>query len=147
MGHSGLVNNLDWATDSQHIRSNSVENEVLFWNAATCRPLREVEAIRELSWSTHDCPLSWGTLGVWGETQDAPDVGSTCRNVERDLVAAGDSAGRVRLYTFPASQPKSLSHTYSGHSSGVTRLAWLTDSSKLISAGGKDNALLQWNIV
>jgi len=147
MGHSGLVTNLDWATDSQHIRSNSVDHEVLFWNAGVCRSLRDVEAIRELSWATHDCPLSWGTLGVWGESPDAPDVGSTSRNCDRELVAAGDSAGRVRLYTFPASQPKSLSHSYPGHSSGVTRVAWLTDNTKLISAGGKDNAILQWNIV
>ena len=147
MGHTSFVSSLDWSIDSQHLRSNSVDHELLFWNAGVCRALRDVEAIRELTWASHDCPISWGTLGVWGESPDAPDVASTCRNHDRELLAAGDSAGRVRLYTFPASQPKSLCHSHSGHSSGVTRVAWLTDSSKLISAGGRDNTLLQWSVV
>ena len=147
MGHTGHVTHLDWSLDSQYLRTNSAELELLFWSAATCRPVRDPDTIREMAWATTDCPVSWDTLGVWGEGPDSPDVGATSRNAERELLAAGDTLGRVRLYSFPASQPKSLCHTYTGHSGQVTRVAWMTDSSKLISVGGKDAALLQWNIV
>ena len=147
MGHTSYVTHLDWSSDSQFLRSNSADHEVLFWNGAVCRSVRDVETIREMSWETNDCPVSWGSLGVWGEGPECPEVGSTSRNQERELLAAGDAAGRVRLYTFPASQPKSLFHAFTGHSSAVTKVAWMTDSSKLITAGGKDTALLQWNLV
>ena len=147
MGHSGHVTQLDWATDSLHLRSNSSEHEALFWNASVCRQVRDNEAIRELAWASNDCPVSWGTLGVWGESGESPDIWSTARNTHLELLAAGDSVGKVRLYSFPASQPKSLYHTSPGHSSCVTRVAWLTDGSKLVSAGGKDNTILQWIIV
>ena len=35
------------------------------------------------------------------------------------LLAVGDTWGRVRLYSSPASQPRTLGHTYTGHSSQV----------------------------
>lgn len=152
MGHSGHVTHLDWATDSAHLRSNSSEHEVLFWNASVCRQVRDVEAIRELTWASNDCPVSWGTLGVWGGAEPADhapqvDIWSTSRNPCLELLAAGDSVGKVRLYSFPASQPKSLYHSSHGHSNSVTRVSWLSDGSKLVSAGGKDNTILQWMIV
>ena len=145
MGHSAFVTHLDWSMDSQHLQSNSVDHEVLYWSAAVCRPVRDLEAVRDIEWATADCPLSWTSLGLWGEGPDSPAVVSAARC--RDLLAAGDAAGRIKLYASPACQPKSLHHTYSGHGAAVTRVAWLADSLKLISAGGKDTAILQWNTV
>lgn len=152
MGHSGHVTHLDWSTDSHFLQSNSLEvQEVLYWSAGVCRPLRDVATIRDIEWATHDCPISWLSLGVWGEPgPDSPDVLSVAQSTDPDrpeLLAAGDAAGRLMLYGSPAGQPKSLHHTYQGHSGPVTRVAWLEDSSKLVSTGGRDTAILQWNTV
>lgn len=163
MGHASHVTHLDWAADSVHLRSNSstfdappptsssagvAVHEVLFWNASVCRQVRDVETIRGFTWTSNDCPISWGTLGVWGSESPAdPDVWSTSRNPALELLAAGDSAGKVRLYAYPASQPKSLYHASHGHSNAVTRVSWLSDGSKLVSAGGRDNTILQWRII
>ena len=80
MGHTGHVTQLDWSSDSVHLRSNSSEQEVMFWNASVCRQVRDVETIREISWASNDCPISWGTLGVWGESAESADICTTARN-------------------------------------------------------------------
>lgn len=43
--------------------------------------------------------------------------------------------------------PQSLCHVYGGHSSHVTNVTFLHDDSRLISIGGKDTSVLQWEIV
>ncbi len=40
--------------------------------------------------------------------------------------------------------PQSLHHTVGGHSSVVTRVDFLADDSRLVSAGGRDTAIMQW---
>jgi len=144
LGHSSHVIQLDWTTDCQHIRSNSADHEVMFWSTAVCRPVRDIEVLRDLQWATADCPVSWGSLGVWGETAESPEVGCGARSKDGQLLASGDGLGRVRLHSFPACQPKSLSHTYTGHSGQVSSVSWVSDGSRLLSSGGKDTAILQW---
>ena len=38
-------------------------------------------------------------------------------------------------------------HAFSGHSSHVTNVQFLYDDSRLLSSGGKDSAVLQWQVV
>lgn len=40
--HSSFITHLDWATDGQHLRSNSGDYELLFWNIADCKQVRVV---------------------------------------------------------------------------------------------------------
>jgi len=144
LGHSSHVIQLDWTTDCQHLRSNSADHEVMFWSTAVCRPVRDIEVLRDLQWATADCPVSWGALGVWGETAESAEVGCGARSRDGQLLASGDGLGRVRLHSFPACQPKSLAHTYTGHSGQVSSVSWVSDGSRLLSSGGKDTAILQW---
>merc|ERR1719206_39249 len=102
MGHSSFVTHLDWSVDSQFIQSNSAENELMYWSAAVCRPVRDIE------WATADCVVSWTSLGIWGETLESPDVVTASGSRNKELLASGDNSGRVRLYSFPVTQPKSL---------------------------------------
>ena len=41
---------------------------------------------------------------------------------------------------------QSLHHTNGGHSSYVTRVEFLADDSRIISTGGRDTAIMQWNL-
>jgi len=146
LGHTAHITQLDWSKDSQYIRSNSADHEVMFWSAAVCRAIRDIDILRDIQWSTSHCPISWSCLGVWGETPDSADP--VCGAVSRDggLLVCGDTQGRVRLYTYPACQPKSLSHSYAGHSGQVSQVSWVSDGSRLLSCGGRDTAILQWAI-
>lgn len=96
-----------------------------------------------------------------------------CRNAEASLLASGDDFGKVKLFLYPATQPKvsltffstfrrcyataadfvslslfiplqSLSHTYGGHSSHVTAVKFMHDDTRLISTGGNDTSVMQW---
>ena len=42
---------------------------------------------------------------------------------------------------------QSTAHIYGGHSSHVTNVRFLHDDSRLLSTGGKDMAILQWQII
>ncbi|KAL4720416.1 hypothetical protein ACJJTC_009762 [Scirpophaga incertulas] len=165
-GHSSYITHLDWSEDSQYIRSNSGDYEVLFWNATTCRQVTSVATTRDIRWATNYCPISFSTVGVWPESADGTDINSCTRSHDCRLAATGDDFGKVKLYAYPVTQPKgkvlsmcdrcnegrlvvvvvvqSLCHQHAGHAAHVTSVRFLHDSSRLLSAGGRDAALAQW---
>ncbi|XP_049795931.1 echinoderm microtubule-associated protein-like 2 isoform X2 [Schistocerca nitens] len=147
LGHSSYITHLDWSEDSQHIRSNSGDYELLYWNAGLCRQIQQSSSMRDITWATTNCTITFDTVGIWPEGADGTDVNGCCRAHEASLLATADDFGKVKLYTFPASQPKSLCHIYGGHSSHVTSVAFLHDDSRLVSTGGRDTSVMQWALV
>lgn len=146
-GHSSFITHLDWSEDSQMIRSNSGDYEVLFWNARTCRQITSSSSLRDVQWFTHSCTLSFNTVGIWPEHSDGTDVNSTARSNDRTLLVSGDDVGKIKLYSYPAAQPKSLSHVYTGHSSHVTSVDFLHDDTRIVSIGGNDTSVMQWTVL
>ncbi|XP_039756795.1 echinoderm microtubule-associated protein-like 2 isoform X2 [Pararge aegeria] len=144
LGHSSFITHLDWSEDSQYIRSNSGDYELLFWNATTCRQVPSPTSLRDVAWATTTCPITFHTVGVWPENADGTDINSCARSHDSRLAATGDDFGKVKLYAYPVTQPKSLCQAYGGHSSHVTCVRFLPDDTRLLSAGGNDAALLQW---
>jgi len=145
-GHSGNILHIDWSLDNQTIRSNSADYELLFWNATTCRQITAPSKVRDVEWATHNCTLTFNSVGIWPETADGTDINACVRNHEGNLMATGDDFGKVKLYSYPVIQPKSLHHSYAGHSSHVTNVTFLNEDARLISIGGKDTAVLQWTL-
>ncbi|CAG9788426.1 unnamed protein product [Diatraea saccharalis] len=144
LGHSSFITHLDWSEDSQYIRSNSGDYELLFWNATTCRQVSSPSSVRDVAWATNYCPITATTVGVWPDGADGTDINSCTRSHDGRLAATGDDFGKVKLYAYPVTQPKSLCHQYGGHSSHVTCVRFLSDGARLLSAGGADTALMQW---
>lgn len=121
-------------------------------------------AMRDTVWATHTCPLAFQSVGVWPENADGTDVNTVSRSNDQSLMASGDDWGKVKLFTYPAVQPKvccsigvefkavvnnnqfvqSLSHPYGGHSSHVTSVAFMHDDARLVSTGGNDTSVMQW---
>ncbi|XP_022826453.1 echinoderm microtubule-associated protein-like 2 isoform X4 [Spodoptera litura] len=144
LGHSSYITHLDWSEDGQYIRSNSGDYELLYWNATTCRQIPQPTSMRDVVWATNTCPITFQTIGVWPENADGTDINSCTRSHDNRLVATGDDFGKVKLYAYPVTQPKSLCHQYGGHSSHVTCVRFLPDDSRLITTGGLDTSVLQW---
>ncbi|CAK1582473.1 unnamed protein product [Parnassius mnemosyne] len=144
LGHSSYITHLDWSEDSQYIRSNSGDYELLYWNATTCRQITNPTSMRDVVWATNHCPITFTTIGVWPEGADGTDINSCTKSHDGRLVATGDDFGKVKLYAYPVTQPKSLCHAYGGHSSHVTCVRFLPDDSRLLSTGGLDTAIAQW---
>ncbi|XP_046749081.1 echinoderm microtubule-associated protein-like 2 isoform X2 [Diprion similis] len=144
MGHSSFITHLDWSVDSQYLRSNSGDYELLYWNPGICRQIPKSSVLRDVDWATHSCIISFETIGVWPESADGTDINNCARSGDGKLLATGDDFGKVKLFSYPACQPKSLFHVYAGHSSHVTNVSFLQDDTRLVSTGGNDTSVLQW---
>ena len=147
LAQAAFLPNLDWSEDSEYIQANTQDREVVVVRASLGRLVTDTDITRNIVWATTDCLLSWASLGVWSSGRDpGQDITSCSRSQEGDLLAAGTEGGEVRLYQYPASQPGCGHHHYPGHTSPVARLAFLADDTRLVSVGGKDSAILQWEI-
>ncbi|XP_070513347.1 echinoderm microtubule-associated protein-like 2 isoform X5 [Cardiocondyla obscurior] len=143
-GHSSFITHLDWSVDGQYLRSNSGDYELLYWNPGVCRQIPQSSMLRNVDWASHTCVISFETIGIWPEGADGTDVNNCARSGDGKLLATGDDFGKVKLFSHPACQPKSLYHSYGGHSSHVTNVSFLQDDSRLVSTGGGDTSVLQW---
>ncbi|XP_070181364.1 echinoderm microtubule-associated protein-like 2 isoform X3 [Littorina saxatilis] len=146
-GHSSFITHIDWSEDSQYIASNSGDYELLMWTASTCKQLTNPTTIRDIKWASQSCTLGFNAAGIWPEGADGTDVNSCNRNHKETLLATADDFGKVNLYQYPSTQPRSPAHSYRGHSSHVTSVCFLFDDSRLVSTGGNDSAILQWQVV
>jgi len=146
LGHTAPVVHIDWSSDGLSIQSNSADHELMVWTVSTGRPVRDIDSIRDMVWSTSECVVQWSSLGLWGETPDTADPSHVSLTRSRELVGVGDTWGRVKLFSNPACQPRSLCHTYTGHSSQVSGVSWTVDGNKMLTVGGKDTAVLQWSL-
>ncbi|CAG9860783.1 unnamed protein product [Phyllotreta striolata] len=144
-GHSSAIIHLDWAVNNQTLRSNSVDFELLFWNTETCRQIPQAN-VRDVEWATNTCTLTFDTIGIWSDYTEGLDVICCDRSHDSELLVTGDDFGKVKLYSYPTSQPKSLCHTFTGHSSYVTGVKFMKDNSRIISVGGNDTAVVQWRV-
>ncbi|XP_043476558.1 echinoderm microtubule-associated protein-like 2 isoform X7 [Leptopilina heterotoma] len=143
-GHSSFITHLDWSADGNYLRSNSGDYELLYWNPGVCRQIPQSSTLRDVDWSTQNCVISFETIGIWPDGADGTDVNNCSRSGDGKLLATGDDFGKVKLFSYPVCQPKSLHHSYGGHSSHVTNVAFLQDDTRLASIGGGDTSVLQW---
>ena len=109
------------------------------------RILADVETQRDIVWSSSDCQLSWATLGAWCQ-RGSVGVNTVSRSHEGRLLAVGDDTGHVSLYPQPASRPTCGRHVYPGHSCEVSQVTFLADDTRLVTIGGKDCAIMQWEV-
>ena len=71
-----------------------------------CRQVTQPSSLRDIEWSTMTCSLNFTTIGIWPEGADGTDVNACSRSHSGQLIATADDFGRVKLYNYPASQPK-----------------------------------------
>lgn len=138
-GHSSHVQHLDFAQDNVHLRSNSADLELLFWNNEG--QVTDPEVIDSLIWPSQNCTLTFDTMGIWPSRADGTDI-NNCQ-VYQDIIAVGDDFGRIRIYKFPTNQVKAEFNELVGHADHVKNVAFTADG-QLVSAGGLEGSLFQW---
>ncbi|CAG2253432.1 unnamed protein product [Mytilus edulis] len=149
--------------------SNSGDYEVLFWNVPSCEQetssssLRDVEwasqnctvichcssssSLRDVEWASQNCTLSFATAGIWPRGADGTDINNCAKAHKKPLLVSADDFGKVNLFKYPCSQPKTKCQSFKAHSSHVTNVAFLFDDSRVLSTGGNDMSVMQWQIV
>lgn len=75
-------------------------------NASTCRQVPQSSQLKDVDWATISCPLNFTTLGIWPEGADGTDVNSCERSHDGRLLATADDFGKVKIYSYPVSQPR-----------------------------------------
>ncbi|CAH8566869.1 unnamed protein product [Dicrocoelium dendriticum] len=145
-GHSSFVLHVDWSFDSRYLRSCSGDYELLYWTASDCRQIVAPSTLRDIDWHTHTCTIGWDVTGIWPEGADGSDINACDVSLNSNLLVTADDYGKVRLFHYPSPRPKAQSHAFNGHSSHVTNVKFLYDGSRLISAGGSDTSVLQWEV-
>ena len=100
-------------------------------NANTCRQVSNHSTLRDITWSTHNCLITFDTigifllfyislkyiltyylyflnffLGIWPETVDGIDLTTGCKNVSNTLFVSGDDFGKIKVYSYPVCWPK-----------------------------------------
>lgn len=146
-GHSSFVTHIDWSIDGQHLASNSGDYEVLFWNIPSCEQETSANIMRDVEWASQNCTLSFSTAGIWPRGADGTDVNNCGRSHDSKLIVSADDFGKVNLYKYPCCQPKAKCHSFKAHSSHVTNVAFLFDDTRVLSTGGNDMTVMQWQLV
>ena len=74
--------------------------------AIQCKPVTNLDSVRDAQWVKDSCAISFNTFGVWPEGADGTEVTSCARSHNGSVLAVSDDAGTVRLLRYPASAAK-----------------------------------------
>ena len=145
-GPTASVQHLDWTDDSQYLRANTGDYELLYWkvDGLEGQQVTEGEDIDKLEnkWASYDCPLTFNTLGIWPQSSDGTDINATDVSKDLNVIAAATDFGTVKVYQYPCNQTDASFIELLGHSAHVSGLAFLGHS-KLVSGGGREGSLIQ----
>jgi microtubule-associated protein-like 6 len=142
---SASITHVDWSADGNHIQTNDMSYELLFYNANTGAQI--TSPLKDETWKTWTCTLGWPVQGVWPSESDGTDVNSVDRSPDGTLVATGDDFSSVKLFRYPCVEPKSEFTVGKGHSSHVTNVRFSCDGKRLFTTGGNDRCVMQWRVV
>ena len=101
---------------------------------------KEIDELHS-NWATHNCTLTFETLGAWPEQADGTDINSC--DVSDGILAVSNDFGTVRVYQYPSNQSNAEYAEFLGHSAHVTGIAFLRDHGRLVSAGGREGSIIQ----
>lgn len=83
-GHTGVVSELDWSSDSKFLQTNSyLKGELHFWKSTESKPLQDVANL-DIEWSSSRCPFSETAAAFW---KDGHTVVSCAKGTKSDSIA------------------------------------------------------------
>jgi len=145
-GHTSPVHHIDLGYTnndngtSYFIRSNSENDEVMFWDlhGNHVTPMSQRNTIFE----TCNCPLSLEMLGAHKKDQNV--VENCDKSNNGNMVAFTTKSGSIRLINYPAYGSDQKYFEVFGHGGPVCSVQFSNDDSHLLTIGGFDGCLMQW---
>ncbi len=146
-GHSSYITHIDFTADSKFLQTNCGAYELLFWNAETgAQDPSGATNLRDAEWSTWTCVLGWPVQGIWPAFADGTDINSVDRSRSGALLATADDFGKVKLFNYPVSEKGAQSRAFDGHSSHVTNVRFMPSETYVLTVGGNDRCVFQWQL-
>lgn len=75
---------------------------------------------------------------------DGTEILCCNRSPDGHVIATGDRYGCINLFKYPCPQPDAARSKYVGHSAAVKNLNFSCNGRHLISCGGQDLSIFQW---
>ncbi|XP_022246683.1 echinoderm microtubule-associated protein-like CG42247 [Limulus polyphemus] len=142
---------IDWSFDGKQLQTVTSDNEfqeLVLWDVHNLERQGSPRGTKDLEWYDLTSTLGHNLLGMW-ENEDLREVVNLTshRASSKQLIAAGDQEGFVRLFRYPCPSTKAAFREYKHGSSGTTVVKFLRGDRNLVSAGGSDGAILVWRLV
>jgi len=151
--HESFVTSVDWSDDGAFLASTDglyhLKHHQIFENdLAQSTLVLDPSLLRDVKWERQNCVLGFAVQGVLEQGEaEGTLVAALEVSPSRAFVAAGDDAGQVQLYRFPVLAKGHQSHANHSHASHVAAVRWSLDEKYLLSVGGHDNTICQFQVV
>ncbi|KAK3609962.1 hypothetical protein CHS0354_011796 [Potamilus streckersoni] len=150
-GHGGAINGLDWSSekvdDTYLLRSTSTAMELQYWTSSNGSVMNINTWSGKLEWTTNRCKVDASFAGaLCGKQLHAVDVTALDLRVSDSLLAVGDNKGNISLFRYPCINSAAFSHEYKSHDI-VHNLCFTLCGRYLLSVGGRDSCLIQWEVL
>jgi WD40 repeat protein len=99
-----------------------------------------------VKWADDPLVAGWDVQGLYQDGFDGTDLNDATVTSDNKLIVTGDDFGIVRIHNYPAIDP-SACFEYTGHAEFVVGVEMLRSDKQLISCGGADMAIFQWEII
>jgi microtubule-associated protein-like 6 len=121
---------------------------LLFHDMVTGVQIPSPATVKDVSWRSWSLPYGWPVQGLWPTRRagDGAQVLAVDRSAGKDLVAVGDSFGRLRLYHYPLVDEAASSRTSRAHGPEIRRVLWAKEDKALLTVGGRDLCVMQWRV-
>jgi WD40 repeat protein len=150
--HSGQVTHIDWSLDSTMIQTNSLAQELMFWNAVDFSHITDITAkLRNENWASTNCIYGWAQQGLWKPDMQGTEIVRVDRSntmffKEYKVLAAVNESMELELYRYPCVHLLSQSVKERGHSSFITNVKWSHDDEFIYTIGGEDQTIIVWRV-
>ena len=168
-GHQATITNLDWSLPDfslggrRVLQSTCASYELLYWDPVTGKQILANQ--RDRLFETWSCALGFPVMGIWPDGSDGTDVNAVdraavgqplvvsdsvsypegaCGLEHAGYVVTADDFGRIKLFNYPCVFNDAPFREYKGHASHAMCARFTCDDRRVITAGGRDRAMLQF---
>jgi len=152
-GHTAGITHVDFSADGQFLQSTSPEGELFFWRVEDGKQVKSVGQFWNTEWASFTGTLGWQVQGIWPTVADGTEPSAVCRSNSSKLLGYADGFGKVKVYKYPCvgrtdaeKQAPSDAKSYDGHSSNVTNARFSHNDRHLMTIGGNDKSIFQWQL-
>ena len=151
------------------LQSTCASYELLYWDPVTGKQILANQ--RDALFETWSCALGFPVMGIWPDGSDGTDVNAvdragtgqprvvsdsgrdgarvSCPEGDAGLEHAGyvvtaDDFGKIKLFNYPCVFNDAPFREYKGHASHAMCARFTCDDRRVITAGGRDRAMLQF---
>ncbi|XP_048456030.1 echinoderm microtubule-associated protein-like 5 [Rhincodon typus] len=145
-GSLSFITHMDWSTDSKYLQTNDGSGKRLFYSMPSGKEITNKE-IKDVQWATWTCVLGPEVNGIWPKYLDVNGINSVDANFKDQVLVTADDYGLVKLFRYPGFKRGSKFKKYIGHSAHVTNVRWSYDYQWVLSVGGADHSVFQWQLI